>query len=109
MRKIINVYGTCDEYSTLKIDSTVYGTVTVLYDSKYDAQLKQFNWCYESTKGVVYTMDLGMKTARILKCAGPKFYLQKYISYLHTGKLNVIWHRKNRWDYRVAHGIMMDG
>ena len=107
MKKIINVYGRCMEYSTIRVESTVYNNVVSVFDFKYEDKLKEFNWCYETSKGVLYTMDLTMKTATLLGCAGPKFYLQKYVAWLETGNNKVVWLRKHKWDYRVAHGRMV--
>lgn len=107
MKKIINKYlVAADNTSKLTIVSTVYGITEVFIDTDFQRYMEKLSWCYERSKGAVYTVDLKLGVWKLLGAKSPKFYLQKYVAFLHTGSTTVDWIRPNKLDYRITSGVM---
>jgi len=107
VKKIINSYAPISELTArLTIVSTVYGVTEVLVDAEFRHALQKLSWCYERSKGAVYTVDLKLGVWKLLGAKSPKFYLQKYVAFLHTGSTTVDWIRPNKLDYRITSGVM---
>lgn len=101
MRKLINKYRSEGKYSVLRIESTRYEPVEVVFDTQFISTIQLFSWCFEQSKGLIFCFDFKNGWPEKLGCRTNKFYLAKLITYLHTGDNTAQWHRKNIFDYRI--------
>lgn len=102
MLKVHNFYLPTLEVDTvtLKVSGRDY-TKHCLIDGIHAHKLKEHVWCFESSKGQMYTMDFTGKLPDIFKFHTYRVYLWRYICYLHTNNVNLIVSRSNLGDYRV--------
>lgn len=107
MRKLINEYKVDGVVTILRIESTKYNPVDVVFDTKFIETVKLFSWCFEQSKGQVFCFDFKLGWNKKLGCTTNKFFLYKLIAFLHSGDNKAVWHRKNLFDYRVSNGIIV--
>ena len=108
MNKIQNHYkkhATIKDASVLVIESIKYHEVRVIVDDKFVEHIRQLRWCFEQSKGEVFAFDSATHIpSRVFKYMTDKIYLWKYITYLHTGSTDALWHKRHRLDLRVCIG-----
>lgn len=108
-RKVLNSYesGANNEITWLTIASPGYYTAKAKLNTRFDAvdiveNVKQYNWCYEQSKGQVYTMDLSRKLPIEMGYATPRVYLRDYILFLLGHNPHAIeWRRETIHDYTI--------
>ncbi len=71
--------------SVLTIQSGAYDPIQVRVPTKYVPQLEKHHWCFEASKGQVYTMDFTMELSKIFGFKTPRVYMWRYICYLVSG------------------------
>jgi hypothetical protein len=85
---------------TLEVISGGIYAVEITFNTRFYDEMQKHSWCFEQSKGLVYTMDLsgelpakmGYKTARI--------YLRDLLLYL-DGKLHTHTWKRSLEDYRL--------
>ncbi len=101
-RKVSNQYGVLPNaaHMTMEIVSSGYYALEIVFDADNYDLLSKYSWCYEASKGLVYTMDLTMELPKLLGYITPRVYLRDLI--LHkNGKLHkAVWNRPTLEDYR---------
>jgi len=106
-RVVSNMYGVCEnnDHMRLEIISAGLYQLEIYFNTKFYEHLKNYRWCYESTKGLVYCTDLTMALSNKMGYKTPRVYLRDYIMFIEghweNAKPNVIWHRPSLTEYRL--------
>lgn len=93
--------------SSLSVVSNGYYSINILFNTNFDGisiidMLRKYKWCYEQTKGQVYTMDLSLSLPKRMGYGTPRAYLRDYILYcLGHDCHKVDWRRPSIHDYIV--------
>ncbi len=104
-RKVSNLYGTLPnkELMTLQIDSPGIYSLEITFKTDDYNQLKKYNWCYDTGKGLVYMSDLTMELPKQMGYVTPRVYLRDLLvfntGHWKDGKPTVIWNRRSIDDY----------
>lgn len=94
--------------TSLRLVSPGVYDVTILLNADDVLVIRGAKWCYEQTKGLVYTMDLSMVLPRAMGYSTPRVYLRDYILYLHGyDHRKVIWRRRELLDYRLESAALL--
>jgi hypothetical protein len=108
-RSVLNSYEAAPNvaFTYLTIASAGYYTAKAKLDNRFDAvdiveNVKQYKWCYEASKGQIYTMDLSMKLPTQMHYKTARVYLRDYILFLlgHNPH-KVEWRRSTLEDYTI--------
>ena len=96
-----------NEITYLQILSLGYYNVIAEVDTSFDDKpivelLKKYKWCYEQSKGQIFTSDPSGVLPRKMGYSTPKVYLRDYILHLLGYDCHKIeWRRPTIFDYRV--------
>jgi hypothetical protein len=108
-RKVLNTYesGANNEVTWLTVASPGYYTAKAKINTVFDEvplleSIKKYVWCYEQSKGQIYTMDLSRKLPTSMGYATPRVYLRDYILFLlgHNPR-TIEWRRDSISDYTI--------
>lgn len=108
-RSVLNSYesGVNNEITWLTIASAGYYTVKAKLNTVFDEvhiieKMKAYKWCYEQSKGQIYTMDLTRALPTAMGYGTCRVYLRDYILYLlgHSPR-KVEWRRPTIHDYTM--------
>jgi hypothetical protein len=82
-RKVSNIYGTTanPDVMTLEITSNGIYSIEIVFDMWMYDSMKERSWCFEQTKGLVYTMDLSMELPTQMGYSTARVYLRDFIMY----------------------------
>jgi hypothetical protein len=108
-RKVLNSYepiaGT--GFTWLTVASAGYYTAKAKLDNSFDAvaivdNVRRYKWCYEQSKGQIFTSDLTLKLAEQMRYKTPKIYLRDFIIFLLGHNPHKIeWRRATIDDYTI--------
>lgn len=90
---------------TLTIVSGRYEPVSVHINPKHFPLLRQHTWCFEQTKGQIYTTDMTLKLPSIFGFKSPRVYLWRLICYLETGDTHYQAPRHDLSNYRWPEAV----
>lgn len=94
--------------NSLRLVSLGVYDVTILLNEDDLNVIRGGKWCYEQTKGLVYTMDLTMKLPKAMGYSTPRVYLRDYILFLHGyDHRKVVWQRRALLDYRLDSNLLI--
>ena len=100
MQKIHNEYHILnDQVINLRIYSTKYPEVSILFPHHVYKEVMAHSWCYECEKELAYTMDFTLELPSKLGLKSPRVYLWKYIPFVLYGMIATTWQRKNKNNY----------
>ena len=98
-KKVTNIYGKTDnvDVMTLEIISSGIYNIEITFNAwMYDA-MKHRSWCFEQTKGLIYTMDLSMALPTMMGYKTARVYLRDFIMFHYgmwgNGKPSHTWPR----------------
>lgn len=100
-RRVSNEYKTNGDAALHLVSPGVYEVVALVNVADI-AAMQAHSWCYEQTKGLIYTMDLTQRLPRAMGYNTPRVYLRDFILYINGhDHRKVIWHRRSLHDYRL--------
>lgn len=86
-KRVANIYGKTSnpKVMTLEVISSGIYDIEVIFDTEFHDLLSKHSWCFEQSKGLVYTMDLSLELPAKMGYSTARVYLRDFIMY-HAGK-----------------------
>lgn len=106
MQHVLNKYEKKGDHSILVLESKKYARVDVFIDDTMVEKLSPFTWCYECTRGRIYTTCLNMNLPRHLGYSNCHIPLWKMIAWHHTGNPKVQVLKRKNFDLRVSQMVI---
>lgn len=84
-KRVANIYGktTKPEVMTLEVISSGIYDIEVTFDTAMHEHMTKYSWCFERSKGLLYTMDLTLDLPTKMGYSTARVYLRDFIMY-HT-------------------------
>lgn len=101
MQRVLNKFENRDDYSVLILESNKYNPVEVKVDTALVPRLLDYTWCYEQSRGRIYTTCLDMKLPTYLGYANCHIPLHKMVAWLHTNTPLVRVVKRKNFDLRI--------
>lgn len=99
-RRVSNIYGKTDNprIMTLEVVSSGIYDIEISFETEFYELMNKHSWCFEQSKGLVYTMDLSLELPTKMGYTTARVYLRDFIMY-HAkvwgdGVPSHIWERK---------------
>jgi len=82
-KKVTNLYGKTDnpDVMTLEIISDGIYNIEIVFSTWMYDEMRSRSWCFEQTKGLVYTTDLTLELPTIMGYKTARVYLRDFIMY----------------------------